>query len=213
MEDEELIDELAGRLAERKGKAPVSLSDKLVVTELGFSVGVEENEEVLRRHFDASRLMRDHPRLVRLVEWLIGLGYVDWDVIADQAGMTWMTVAAIARNRKESVKEFKGRNAQNLRLVIEAAMPHMIQRAKDGKLTELGMKLMHDCYLLIAEQATSIVGTAERVVDPEEVALLRMLEMPSQHALGMGSEIGKLSAMREAVPAVIDGGTGRPVDI
>lgn len=212
MEDGDFSEEREDGPCERKGKALVTLSERIEQVELGFTVEVSEREERLRGHFDASRVMRDHPRLVGLVEWLLGLKFVPWDVIAAEAGMTWATVSAIAAARKESVKEFKCRNAHSIKLVIEAALPGMMEKAKAGKFTPFDLKVLVDAYLLMAGEATSILGVPEKLVDPEEAALMRMLAEPARTALGMGSEVGKLSAMAERSPVVLDGETGEPVD-
>jgi hypothetical protein len=198
MEDEELLDELGSRLAARKGKAPGRLSEKLVATELGFSTEVQQREERLRGHFDASRVKRDHPQLVKLVEWLLGLKFIPWDVIANEAGMTWQTVSAIAADRKESVKEFKARNAHSLKLIIEAGLPGMMQKAKDGKLEAYDLKLLGDLYLLMAGEATAITENKGLQVSPEDEELLRMLSARPVSALPpspMVLEVGEISAM------------------
>lgn len=187
-----------------RGKDEPSLLESLEMTELGFSVAVERREDLLRGHFDASRLERDHPQLVRLVVFCLGLD-MDWDAIGIAAGMTWMSVKAIAERRAESIKEFKVRNASQLRVILDAGRPHLLRRFKDGKFTPLDWKLVSDAFLAMAEQATVIVAT-RRERDPEEEALLRMLEAREVPALpaGMVPEVGNVLPMRETVDSESD---------
>ena len=117
------------------------------MTELGFPVPVagsklEALEVQMRGVYDVSRLRRLHPQLVSLVEFLLSIPGMEWDVIADRAGMAWESVAAIAKDQAGAIREFKVRNAASIGVCIEAAGPVMLQRIRDGKIDAIQLKVL-----------------------------------------------------------------------
>lgn len=122
--------------------------------ELGFEVetAIAERAESLRGKYDVTRLERDHPALVNLITWLLSLPGMTHQAISEACGkgVCWETVAAIAASRRTSIREFKLRAAAKLQLVLEAAMPGLMQRAAAGKLGALDVKLLTDAFLQLS---------------------------------------------------------------
>lgn len=188
-------------------------------TELGMTVPVAEHEvealeRKLRGQFDLSRLEQRSPALIRCVEWLLSVPGMGWDTIANNVGISWNTVAAIASRRGNRIEEFKARNAAAIALILEAAGPGLLAKAKDGKLAPFDYKILVDAFLLLSGEATSRVEHVHRLA-PEEEELMRFLsskpvqmgcEGGEKLALGPGAEVasGAGSERQEEAGTVVD---------
>lgn len=145
-------------------------------------------EESLRGRYDVTRLERDHPQLVRLVAWLLSLPGMTHKAIADHAGISWESVAAIAATRRESIREFKLRQAAKLGLVLDAALGGLLAKAAEGKLSALDFKLLSDAWLQMSGEGQLMRYEGAREEDPRRAELRRLLE--ARQVLPMVSEAG-----------------------
>jgi len=168
-------------------------------TELGFTVeAVSRLESSLRGQYDVTRIAEKAPELVQLVTWLLSLPGMKMDVIAKHAGIAWETVAAIARTREESIREFRGRLSRELQLVIEAATPGLLAKAAEGKLSALDFKLLVDAWQQLSGEGHLVrVEEGRAAVDPDRAALDALLA-----GRGMVSGGGKVLAKGGGGPVV-----------
>lgn len=157
---------------------------------LGFEVETRAPalEESLRGRYDVSRLERDHPQLVQLVAWLLSLPGMTHKAIAEAAGISWESVAAIAATRRESIREFKLRQAAKLGLVLDAALGGLLAKAAEGKLSALDFKLLSDAWLQMSGEGQLMRYEGAREEDPRRAELRRLLE--ARQVLPMVSEAG-----------------------
>lgn len=174
------------------------MSDELL--ELGFAVDVRAKEDALRGVYDVTRLERDHPQMVALIAWLLSLPGMTYKAVAEAAGISWESVAAISASRRESIREFKLRQAAKLGLVLDAAVGGLMAKAAEGKLSALDFKLLTDAWLQLSGegQLTRVEAGAD---DPSRRALREFLAGGPP----MVSEAGRIS-QSAAVPAVLASG-------
>lgn len=153
---------------------------KKQVAELGFELEsrVLELGESLRGKYDVSRLERDHPQLVNLITWLLGLPGMTHQAIAEACGkgVCWETVAAIAATRREPIREFKLRQAARLGLVLDAAIGGLMEKAAAGKLTALDYKLLADAWLQMSGEGHTMRFEGAQQEDPKRAKLRSLLE-------------------------------------
>jgi hypothetical protein len=164
---------------------------------LGFEVETRAPalEESLRGRYDVTRLERDHPQLVALVAWLLSLPGMTHKAIAEAAGISWESVAAIAATRRESIREFKLRQAAKLGLVLDAALGGLLEKAAGGKLSALDFKLLSDAWLQMSGEGHTLRYEGAREEDPRRAELRRMLEARPVLPMDTGSaENGQCAA-------------------
>jgi hypothetical protein len=162
------------------------MSDEILP--LGFTVDVRAVEDSLRGVYDVTRLERDHPQMVSLIAWLLSLPGMTYQAVAQAAGISWESVAAISASRRESIREFKLRQAAKLGLVLDAAVGGLMAKAAAGKLSALDFKLLTDAWLQLSGegQLTRVEAGAD---DPSRRALREFLAGGPP----MVSEAGRIS--------------------
>lgn len=134
----------------------VEASKELLAKAEGAQLSLELPAETARGKYDVSRLDK---RLVNAVTGLLAMHFLSHKAIAEMCGVSWETVAAIAAFRAEPIRQFKGRMAQRLALMMEAMTPVLMEKIHEGKVTFLDLKLVHDTWAPLAGEATSIVET------------------------------------------------------
>lgn len=144
--------------------------------ELGFQLEVRKAHEVLRGHYDVSRLERDHKQLVDLVTWLLSLPGMTIQAIAEASGMAWESVAAIQATQRKSIREFKLRAADKLALVLDASFGGLMKRAAEGKITAFDFKLLVDAWLQLSGEGHTMKFEGSKPADPKREAFRRFLE-------------------------------------
>ena len=157
---------------------------KTELTPLGLEIQLSADEVEARGRYDASRTPEP---IKRLVCFLLAVPGMKWDQIAKTAGIAWETVAAISRHRPDAIREFKGRLAGNLALIIEAATPGLLEKATQGKVTPFELKLLTETWALLAGEATS---RHEIVSSSPELDDIRRL-LATRNVAEMGRDAGE----------------------
>lgn len=145
------------------------------------NASVEMLGDSLRGKYDVTRLTAKNPQLVNLITWLISLPGMTYDAIAKACGpgVCWETVAAIAATRKESIREFKLRMSAQLGAVLEAAMPGMLKRAAEGKLTPLEFKLLTESWLQLSGEGHTVKFEGAVQEDPRRQRIRDLIDHQS----------------------------------
>lgn len=163
--------------------------------ELGFQLEVRKAHEVLRGHYDVSRLERDHKQLVDLVTWLLSLPGMTIQAIAEASGMAWESVAAIQATQRKSIREFKLRAADKLALVLDASFGGLMKRAAEGKITAFDFKLLVDAWLQLSGEGHTMKFEGSKPADPKREAFRRFLEAGSAGMVLEGETIPQTAAL------------------
>lgn len=179
----------------REGKVTVQ-------AELGFQVDVRRAQEVLRGHYDVSRLERDHKQMVDLITWLLSLPGMTIQAIAEASGMAWESVAAIQASQRKSIREFKLRAAEKLSLVLDASFGGLMKKAAEGKITAFDFKLLVDAWLQLSGEGHTMKFEGSKPEDPKRQAFRRFLEAGVPGMVLEGESIPQMAA--QALPEAAD---------
>jgi hypothetical protein len=170
----------------------VSASDSppQATTELGFPVDVLERVGNLRGRYDGSRL----PQEAKLaITALLSLPGVKIDQIAQMLGMSWEAVQAVRENCRGAIREFKEGLAKSLESVLELALPSVMEKAKNGKLTVFDLGIIIDKLATLRGEATQIIEHRH------DVSAFKQKLEEARRTMGLGEE--NVSPMRPAADA------------
>jgi hypothetical protein len=126
--------------------------------------------------------------LVKLITTLLAVPFMSYQSIAQSAGVAWETVAAIAACRKTSIREIRVKAAGQIMLVIEAALPGLMEQAVKGLIPPLGLKLLVDAYQQLTGEGHQVTFQGKQEEDPRRTRL-RQLISDSPHRMVFEAEV------------------------
>lgn len=150
--------------------------------ELGFQLdaaSLNALSESLRGKYDVTRMRMKHPQLVNLITWLLSLPGMSLEAIAEAAGISWESVAAIQAAGIKPIREFKLRTSERLGLILEAALPGLLKRAAEGKMTALEFKLLTESWLQLSGEGHTVKFEGVPQEDPRRQRIRALLDAGS----------------------------------